>query len=38
MPNVIQPNQAYTFADYFTLNYDTEDVLSYRILKGSGTG
>ena len=29
MPSVIQPDQAYTFADYFKLNYDTEDVLAY---------
>jgi hypothetical protein len=26
---VIQPDQPYTFADYFKLNYDTEDVLAY---------
>mgnify|MGYP006266990679 CR=1 FL=1 len=31
MPKVaiIQPNQSLTFADYFKLNYDTEDVLQY---------
>lgn len=28
-PQVIQPDQPYTFADYFKLNYDTEDVLAY---------
>lgn len=26
---IIQPNQPYTFADYFKLNYDTEDILAY---------
>lgn len=26
---IIQPNQSYTFADYFKLNYDTEDILAY---------
>lgn len=31
MPRVpiIQPDQSYTFADYFKLNYDTEEVLAY---------
>lgn len=26
---IIQPNQSYTFADYFKLNYDPEDILAY---------
>ncbi len=26
---IIQPDQSYTFADYFHLNYDTEDILAY---------
>lgn len=26
---IIQSNQSYTFADYFKLNYDTEDILAY---------
>jgi len=26
---IIQPDQCYTFADYFKLNYDTEDILAY---------
>lgn len=26
---IIQPDQSYTFADYFKLNYDTEDILAY---------
>jgi hypothetical protein len=26
---IIQPNQSYSFADYFKLNYDTEDILAY---------
>lgn len=26
---IIQPDQSYTFADYFNLNYDTEDILAY---------
>jgi len=29
IPNLIRPDQAYTFADYFKLNYDTEDILAY---------
>jgi hypothetical protein len=26
---IIQPDQSYTFADYFKLNYDPEDILGY---------
>jgi hypothetical protein len=26
---IIQPDQSLTFADYFKLNYDTEDILAY---------
>lgn len=26
---IIQPDQSYSFADYFKLNYDTEDILAY---------
>ncbi len=26
---IIQPDQSYTFTDYFKLNYDTEDILEY---------
>ncbi|NER29309.1 MAG: hypothetical protein F6J89_17205 [Symploca sp. SIO1C4] len=27
--SIIQPDQSYNFADYFKLNYDIEDILSY---------
>ncbi|NEO97506.1 MAG: hypothetical protein F6K58_02095 [Symploca sp. SIO2E9] len=27
--SIIQPEQSYTFADYFKLNYDIEDIFSY---------
>lgn len=27
--SIIQPEQSYTFADYFKLNYDIDDILAY---------
>ena len=28
-PTIIQPDQAYSFADYFKLNFAPQDILAY---------